>query len=171
MTPDDVKALISATRTTATQDRAILDLLLHSGLRCAELCDLRVSDVQGDTLTVRKGKGGRRRVIRLARTYGHWELHLRACSAGPDDFVFRTRTGEKLATSHIRRMVGRLARKAGVAGAHPHAFRHAHACCVYDGIGDLATVSRQLGHARLSTTDTYLRGLGVSLDAVASLAF
>ncbi|BBO35531.1 tyrosine-type recombinase/integrase [Lacipirellula parvula] len=170
ITPNEVKALIRATKPTAVRDRALLDLLFHSGLRCAEALDLRASDVESDRLTVRCGKGRKSRTIALATSYGHWELWLAKRGASGDDFIFATRTGERLATSHVRRLLKTLGERAGVE-THAHAFRHGHACQVFDETKDVSLVSRQLGHARIATTSIYLQGLGVDLDRVSSLKF
>ena len=170
ITPNEVKLLIKATKPMAVRDRALLDLLFHSGLRCAEALDLRASDVDGDRLTVRRGKGGKARTIALASTYGYFELWLAQRGAKGDDYIFATRTGERLATSHVRRLLITLGERAGVE-THPHAFRHGHACQVFEATRDIAVVSRQLGHARISTTSIYLQGLGVDLGRVAALTF
>lgn len=51
------------------------------------------------------------------------------------------------------------------------AVRHGHAVALYEAGLDLAGISRQLGHAKISTTAIYLQGLGVDLEKVAALAF
>ena len=170
MQSTDAKLLIKATKPMAMADRGLIDLLIHSGLRISEALDLRASDIDGDRITVRRGKGGKRREIALVSTYGHWELWLTHRAARGEEFIFTTKRGSRLSTSHVRRMLGRLAAATGV-DCHPHAFRHAHACALYAAGLDLATISRQLGHAGLATTDIYLRKLGVDLGKVAALAF
>lgn len=168
--PDEVKTLIHACRSTALRDKALIDLLYHSGLRISEALDLRRSDIEGNRVTVRNGKGGKRRVSALATTYGWFELWLAQSDAAGEDFIFSTRTGERLATSHVRRLLKRLGDKTGVE-THPHGLRHGHAVALYEAGLDLAGISRQLGHAKISTTSIYLEGLGVDLERVAELAF
>lgn len=164
ITANEVKAMIRATKPMAVRDRALLDLLYHTGLRISEALSLRANDIDGDRITVRCGKGGKRRVVAIASTYGHWELWLAKRAATGEQFIFTTRTGEQLATAHARRLLGKF-------NTHPHAFRHGHACEVYNATKDVAVVSRQLGHARISTTGIYLQGLGVDLGQIAALAF
>ncbi len=65
---------------------------------------------------------------------------------------------------------GLVGKQTGI-DTHPHGLRHGHAVALYEAGLDLAGISRQLGHARISTTAIYLQGLGVDLDKVAALAF
>jgi integrase/recombinase XerD len=46
-----------------------------------------------------------------------------------------------------------------VAGVHPHTFRHTFAVAYLREGGDLYTLSRLLGHASVSQTERYLRGM------------
>ena len=61
-------ALLRAVRRTGKiRDLAIITMLLHTGIRVSELCNLRVSDIaisdNSNMLTVREGKGTKRRNI------------------------------------------------------------------------------------------------------------
>jgi len=170
ITPTEVKTLIHACRPTSLRDKALIDVMYHSGLRVSEALALRASDVEEDRITVRCGKGGKRRLVALVTTYGWFELWLAQSGAAGEDLVFTTRTGEQLATSHVRRLLKRLGTRTKI-DTHPHGLRHGHAVALYEAGLDLAGISRQLGHARISTTAIYLQGLGVDLDKVAALAF
>lgn len=168
LSANDVKMLIRALRVTELQAKAYLDLTFHSGLRPAEACDLKWSDIQGGRVWVRNGKGGKARIVDLASTYGYVEAWRE--QSGGVGYVFRTRTGAKWQTSHCRRLFTRLSAATGI-DAHPHGMRHAHALAVWDQTKDLGLVANQLGHARLATTDEYLKGRGVELGRVAALSF
>ncbi len=168
--PDEVKELIHACRPTALRDKGLIDLMYHTGLRVSEALDLRWSDIDGNRVTVRCGKGGKRRVSALTTTYGWFELWLAQSGACGEDYLFTTRTGKPLATSHVRRLLSKLGAKTGI-DTHPHGLRHGHAVALYEAGLDLAGISRQLGHAKISTTAIYLQGLGVDLEKVAALAF
>ena len=67
-----VDALLRAIRSERNErvrlrDEALLTLLVHAGLRAQETCDiqLRDLDLEGMTVTVRRGKGGRTRRVML----------------------------------------------------------------------------------------------------------
>src|SRR5918999_3116004 len=92
------------------RDHAILMTLRHTGIRVAELCDLRIGDVvtseRKGTLTVRAGKGMKQRTVplnadvrRALATY----LHEVRPGAGADEFLFTSqRTKGRLTEKAVR---------------------------------------------------------------------
>ena len=71
--------------------------------------------------------------------------------------VFCTLHGQPMAAAYIRRLLKRLATRAGIdKRVHAHGFRHTHAAQLRAEGVDLAVISRQLGHASLTTTAIYL---------------
>jgi integrase len=66
--PDDIDSLLIACETI--QERAILQLLVHTGLRAAELCSLTPVDLDLEEgfLVVQCDKGGKRRRVGLTKT-------------------------------------------------------------------------------------------------------
>lgn len=169
ITPIEVKTLIKALGVSEIQAKAFIDLMFHCGTRPAETCALKWSDVNGDRVHVRNGKGGRSRVVDLAATYGYFDA-WRQAAAGKGEFIFATRSGKPWHTNQVRRLFARLRRLTGI-DVRPHGLRHAHALAVWDRTKDLGLVSRQLGHQRLATTDEYLKGRGTGLGQVAALSF
>ena len=66
---------------------------------------------------------------------------------------FNLRTNEPLTRSGLEQLMKRLKKKAGVKGrTNPHAFRHAFAREYLRNGGDLATLSRLMGHSEVGTT-------------------
>jgi site-specific recombinase XerD len=74
--------------------------------------------------------------------------------------LFCTLAGGPLSDSYVRTMLRRIGARAGIEKrVHPHGLRHTHAVdMAYEGV-PMPTIQQQLGHDRLSTTDTYLRGI------------
>ena len=144
---------------TTARNRALIALLYRTGLRCAEALALRPQDVDLVTGTVRvhHGKGDVARTVGIdagaAPLIRHW-LTRRRAGDGP---LFCTRDGRPLGTRYVRRMVARIAAKAGVAKrVHPHGFRHTHAAeLAREGV-PLNVIQRQLGHSNIGTTSRYL---------------
>lgn len=66
-------------------------------------------------------------------------------------------TGSRLTEAYIRRLMPRLARKAGIPKrVHAHGLRHTHAAELRaEGI-DIGIISKQLGHRSIATTARYL---------------
>jgi integrase/recombinase XerC len=168
--PTDVSALLDGLAGAGPlelRDRAIFELAYAAGLRAEELVNLDVSDLDPRGGEVRvEGKGGRTRILpaggpawaALERytAYGRPELVGRA--AGPEPALFVSRNGRRLSTSDVRRRLARwLAGQAGSSGATPHTLRHSFATHLLEGGADLRTIQDLLGHASLSTTQTYTR--------------
>lgn len=145
------------------RDQAIIATLRHTGIRVAELCDLRVGDVvtseRKGTLTVRAGKGVKQRVVplnvdvrRALATYIAQDRH----GADPRDPVFISgRTGGWLTEKAVRDVLRKYGYQAHVEGAHPHAFRHSFATELLRQGVTLPAVGALLGHESLQSTARY----------------
>src|SRR3712207_3503034 len=113
------------------RDHALLMTLRHTGIRVAELCDLRVGDVvtseRKGTLTVRAGKGMKQRTVPLnADVRRALAGYLTEARAGADagDFLFLSRrTKGRLTEKAVRELAAKYGYHAMVEDAHPHAFR------------------------------------------------
>jgi integrase/recombinase XerC len=141
------------------RDRALVELLYASGLRVAEGCGLDLGDVDEARHTVRVlGKGNKERVVPVGETAlealaAH--LALRGRQRGP---LFQNARGGRLTTRSARRIVKRMARRAGIAQrVTPHTLRHSFATHLLAGGADLRAVQEMLGHASIATTQIYTR--------------
>ena len=71
--------------------------------------------------------------------------------------VFCTLHGRPMADAYVRVMLKRLATRAGIdKRVHAHGLRHTHAAQLRAEGVDTAIISRQLGHASITTTAIYL---------------
>lgn len=145
----------------------ILQGFLETGLRNAELCALDVSDVSLEDgqpwLTVRHGKGGKRRVLPLTMmTYeriGEY-VALRSPAESFEEALFLTKSGRRIAprdVQNICRAASRMLPHALRRDFTPHALRHTMATLsLAHGSADVAVVQRLLGHSSLAVTGRYL---------------
>jgi site-specific recombinase XerD len=173
---EEVEALlISAARPgpLGIRDAALLELLYASGLRAAEAVALNLTDLRPTAGLVRvRGKGGRERVVPVGRVaLRALERYLAdarpALAAAPDPALFLNRFGRRLAVRAVGRIVkAALARTAVVRRVSPHWLRHTFATHLLEGGADLRVVQELLGHARLSTTQTYTHITVEHLEAV-----
>jgi site-specific recombinase XerD len=142
-------------------------VLWRSGLRCAEALALYPKDVNRDsgTVTVLRGKGGKRRQVGLdvlaLGLIDRWLVERDRLGIGQRAPLFccvdvRTR-GKVMYSSYVRDMLKRAAREAGVLKrVHPHGFRHTMAYeLMMEGV-PLGVIRDQLGHSQLGTTMRYL---------------
>ncbi|HEU5476354.1 MAG TPA: tyrosine-type recombinase/integrase [Gaiellaceae bacterium] len=135
----------------ALRNRALVELVYSAGLRSAEAVGLDLGDVdfEQELVHVRRGKGGKERVVPLGEEAALWVArYLRdarpALARDANDALFLSVRGRRLDTSTLRRIV-----------PHPHRLRHAFATHLLDGGADLRTIQELLGHSSLSTTQVY----------------
>jgi integrase/recombinase XerC len=133
------------------RNSALVELVYSAGLRSAEAVGLDLGDVdfEQEHVHVRRGKGGKDRVIPLGEEAGALVArYLRDArpqlARGAQNALFLSANGRRLDTSTLRRLV-----------PHPHRLRHAFATHLLEGGADLRTIQELLGHNSLSTTQMY----------------
>ena len=161
LSPEEVQRLIAGAKNL--YHRTILLTLYGAGLRRAELCDLKVRNIDSQRMMLRveRGKGGRDREIPLSptlltalREYYRWMR--------PQTYLFPgTRQGWRADTPITAKVVWDAVqyavRKAGIdKHVTPHTLRHTYATHLLEAGADLRTIQLLLGHADLSHTTVYL---------------
>ncbi len=168
----EVLALLKVAKAQAStwhgkRNYAMLLTFLDAMLRLQELIDLELQDVnlQARSLRVRHGKGDKERVVfmgrRLTKAMRDW-LAVRGHVPG-SDWVFISRSGEKLDPRNVQRILERLGKKARVRKVSPHMLRHTGATLFIRNGGDPFSLQRLLGHADIQTTMVYVHMAGSAL--------
>ena len=168
LSPDAISALldrIPASTPLELRDRALFEIAYASGLRAEELVSLDTSSVDFDAEELRvEGKGSKTRFVpagepALQALARYLERARGALARGDGEpALFLSKSGRRLSTSDVRRRLAVWARHASAQGAvHPHALRHSFATHLLEGGADLRTIQELLGHASVSTTQTYTR--------------
>jgi site-specific recombinase XerD len=146
-------------------DRAWFYLLAHGGLRLAELCDLRLGDVdlEGKRLVVREGKGKTDRAIPLSEatvTAVQDYLAVRGQAQTDHLLVFRQ---QKVKPSLVQ---GRLRRygEAVEVEVSPHRLRHTLATRLVNTGMEITSIQHLLGHEKLTTTMIYAHVHDVTVE-------
>jgi integrase/recombinase XerD len=111
------------------RNRAIILVLLDTGIRAGELINLRVAHMDAATgrLTVERGKGGKTRFLYPGKTTRKalWRyLAERGDRDDPAAPIFATLQGKPIALSTLGDLLKTLGQRADVANCHPHRFRH-----------------------------------------------
>jgi integrase/recombinase XerD len=144
------------------RDRAILELFFASGIRKAELCSLKVSDIdfENKTLFVDQGKGKKDRYIPVGSRALFWikeymeksRIHLLQKET---DFLFLNRFGDKISVN-LGTKIKEYMKQAGIKkSGSTILFRHSMATHMMDNDADLRYIQSILGHESLETTKVY----------------
>ncbi|MBI1330814.1 MAG: tyrosine-type recombinase/integrase [Alphaproteobacteria bacterium] len=143
----------------AARDAALLTLLYGVGLRISEALSLKRGDVPlGRTLNI-VGKGRKERSVPVLEIVSEAIDAYAAQIPFPvraDSPLFLSRRGKAMSPREAQALMQRLRGALGLPeSATPHALRHSFATHVLAGGGDLRSVQELLGHAALTTTQTY----------------
>ncbi|MDP7149607.1 MAG: tyrosine recombinase XerC [Paracoccaceae bacterium] len=155
----DTIEMQSETPWIAARDTAVITLLYGCGLRISEALGITGADLPlGDTLRI-LGKGNKERIVPVipaARDAVAEYMRLCPYDATPEAPVFRGVRGGRLNPRAIQKVLERTRLQLGLpASATPHAMRHSFATHLLSAGGDLRAIQELLGHASLSTTQTY----------------
>ncbi len=161
---------LDLSRPIGLRDRAILSLLYSTGLRRTEISglDINAVDLTGGTVFVKRGKGGKPRLVPLGESAaadvliylqrGRPELaqgRTPALFIGADDRALKN-FGKRLQPEGISQLVSRNSKRAGLPRLiRTHALRHAFATHLLRAGADVRHVQRLLGHSAVSTTEIY----------------
>lgn len=144
------------------RDRAILLVLLDTGLRASELCGLKIGDVEPRTGRISvAGKGQKHRYVWAASVTRQalWQYLSERYDGGDPARSLFTSTGgtRRIGRRWLSRRVKQLGERAGVAGVFPHRFRHTFAVQYLRNGGDIFTLQILLGHSSLKMVRHYAR--------------
>ena len=161
LSPDEVQCLIASAKNL--YHRTLLLTLYGAGLRRAEVCELKVRDIDSQRMVLRveRGKGGRDRDIPLSptllaalREYYRWMRPQTYLFPGPRH---GWRADAPITAKVVWDAVQYAVRKAGIKKrVTPHTLRHTYATHLLEAGADLRTIQLLLGHADLSHTTVYL---------------
>ena len=173
LSQEAVARLIASARNL--MHRTMLMTLYATGLRRAELCHLKVSDIDSERMVihVRQGKGGRDRDVLLTpkllqtlREYWRWMKPRTYLFPGT---VNNWRADVPITEKIVWTAVAEAAKHAGITKhVSPHTLRHSFATHMLEAGADLRTIQILLGHAKIGDTALYLHLSRRHLQAVAS---
>ncbi len=173
LSQEEVARLIDATGNL--MHRAMVMTLYATGVRRAELCRLKVADIDSErrVLHIHEGKGGRDRDVPLSpkllatlREYWRWMKPKTYLFPGMEN---NWRADVPVTTKVAWIAVTEAAKAAGITRrVSPHTLRHSYATHLLEAGADLRTIQVLLGHAKLADTTVYLHLSRRHLQAVPS---
>jgi len=157
LTEKEVDRLIEAARNrgrNGARDAAAILLAYRHGLRAAELCALRWSqiDLKNGRLHVNRAKGG----IESVHPLHGPELRALRPLQGSSPYVFTTEAGTPVTTAWFLRMIQRTGKAARLPfQVHPHMLRHSTGYKLANQGEDTRSLAHYLGHRNLQSTARY----------------
>ncbi|MFW6106562.1 MAG: tyrosine-type recombinase/integrase [bacterium] len=161
----------------AVRDYMVVLLALETGLRVMEIAGLNCGDVHLDgaasAVMVRRGKGGKRRIVRIGETtrdhlrwYLVWKEQIGEPTGQDYPLLMSSNTGQHMTTRAIQKAFKRTAARASLPSRYSiHCLRHTYACELYRASGyNLRLVQKQLGHASIRTTEVYADVMNPELE-------
>lgn len=159
-------AIVSAvTNYGSERDRTIIILMFHTGLRAAEVCQLRCEHIhlrkRSGYLQV-YGKRNKYREVPLNATVRKVLLEYLTMVEG--DWLFLSRkTKSAITTRALGYLVAKYARIARVENVSPHDLRHRFGYRMAETV-PLHRLAQIMGHDSLDTTMVYVRGTSEDLQ-------
>jgi integrase/recombinase XerD len=154
---------------------AMIHILTTTGLRNEELCQLKVRDLQYDSINGGYyldvlGKGNKRRQVPLKEKVLN-SIHIfrdargleGVSVAGKESPLVTTNTGKAYTPSYLSQYLTKTIKETNLpfllnrsSPVGPHTFRHAFAIISHKSGVDIYQIMRSLGHEKIETTMIYL---------------
>jgi len=155
---EEVSDVLTAAPGPGLKYRAALSLAYGAGLRSAEVCNLKLVDIDSDRMLIHvdQGKGGKDRKVMLSpgllNLLRDWWLEAR-----PEGWLFPGKP--KINPISPRQLSRAFTSAKNMAGVNPtatlHTLRHSFATHLLEANTDIRIIQVLLGHAKLSTTAQY----------------
>ena len=170
-TDKEVEAMVNyykGRRFLDIRNKLIMVILFDTGIRCSELCELKVTDVRANVINIQEGKGKKQRFVPLTPAINKWMMKYQLARQSytldkigyAEEYLFLSQKGKPLTKATIERIVGACKEPCGVREeirCSPHTCRHYYAQKQLRNGCDMYTVSRLLGHKTVTITKRYLQ--------------
>lgn len=143
------------------RNHALIAIMLLAGLRRGEVINLKFNDISisNKTIFIDQGKGSKDRMIpinnRLERVLTEYLQERNRTKKNCIHFFAGAQKEEQIGTRCIKLLIARL-RKATKIDFSAHTLRHAFARLMLEGGCDIYTLSKIMGHSKITTTTIYL---------------
>lgn len=166
LTPEELLGVLKIARKYSTRDWLMILIGYKHGLRREEICQIRLGDIQHNSLSVERLKGSKRTVQPLTPHRGNPLLDevrgLKAWLAerpkDSGDALFPSEKGSCMTGRRFAQIFQKYCALAGVSAAksNPHTLKHSLANHMIRAGQDVAYVQQFLGHSQISSTLKYV---------------
>lgn len=148
------------------RDRAIVRTFLDTGLRCQELCDIRIAHVDREARHMHVVAGKGRMVAFSAEVANALNRYMRQRggrdAGGPAALLFAMRTDQPLKVNSVRMLMQRRFAAAGVEFRGTHAFRRTFGISYLEEGGDSLDLKELAGWSSWSMLHRYTQAMARS---------
>lgn len=144
------------------RDRTILEVLYATGVRCSELCNIKLTDIDFDQQTILiTGKGNKQRMVLFndnakQRMLNYIQQERIQDLQQQSDYLFLTQRGFGIQERSIQKILNKFsAQLPGKKNITPHKIRHSFATHLLNAGMNLRALQELLGHSSLATTEKY----------------
>ena len=143
------------------RDKAILELLYATGIRCSELVSIKIKNINTKEKTIRiLGKGRQERLALFgSKAYEkimNYLIYERTKAETTDEYLFLNHRYQKLTTRSVQRIIQMFRQFLKIdKPISPHKIRHSFAThLIHQGV-DVRVVQELLGHKDIGSTERY----------------
>lgn len=157
---EDIAKVRQESEKISLRDQALVEFMLTTGCRVAEVFQLNQEDVDLKNRTVRViGKGKKIRHVHFTdKCAVLLERYFETREQMQNSPLFLSRRGTRLTIRGIQRVLSTIGENINLnSSLHPHRLRHTFATVLLAKGAELSFISDELGHADLSTTQIYAR--------------
>ena len=151
----------------------IIELLYQTGIRLSELINLKIENIQSDSIKV-FGKRNKERIIPISRDLFdkiNEYLILRKVITTELDFLLLLQNGKKMYDKFVYRVINSyLSLETNLEKRSPHVLRHTFATHMMNNGAGLEVLKDLLGHANLTATQVYTHNSFSQLNSIYSQA-
>ena len=152
-----IKSIDSYKSVHKNRNRAIIYLLLDTGLRVSELCGIMRENLDLDNRTAKVfGKNSKERIVAFSQTTAKHLWRYSSTSENDSEFLFIANNGKPLIRNNVLAMLYYWCDKAGIKRFSPHKLRHTYAISFLRNGGNIFALQYSLGHTDLEMTKRYL---------------
>lgn len=142
-----------------SRDIVILEILISTGIRIGELCDLRREHISYSERTIRiYGKGDKERILPIynENLWKEIKQYEKLFRLEMKEYFFINRINNKLSDQSVRNMIKKNCKSADIPiNITPHMFRHTFATLLLENDVDSRNIQEILGHSSITTTQIY----------------